>query len=63
MSDDEIRSIEPAPTGDKAADGAAPWASLIDILMAQPIKTRPAVLVFGDDDVHGFTPAPRPRAG
>jgi len=35
-------------------------ARLIDALMAQPIKGRPAVIVVGDPDVTGFTPAPTP---
>jgi hypothetical protein len=38
----------------------------IDALMAGPIPPRPAVIVVGDDDVAGFTPAPglkpKPRA-
>jgi len=29
----------------------------IDELMALPIKKPPAIIVFGDDDVVGFTPA------
>ena len=31
-------------------------ARLIDALMAQPVKTRPAVTIIGDDDVTGFDP-------
>ncbi len=62
MSDDEFRGLRPAPGRATNAGEASELASLIDDLMAQPIKSRPAVLVFGDDDVHGFTPAARPRA-
>jgi len=31
-------------------------AQTIDAMMAGPIKTRPAVIVLGDDAVTGFTP-------
>ena len=33
-------------------------AALIDQLMAGPIKQRPKITVFGDDDVVGINPAP-----
>lgn len=33
-------------------------AALIDRLMAGPIKERPKITVFGDDDVVGINPAP-----
>jgi hypothetical protein len=35
----------------------------IDRLMAGPVKERPAIVVFGDDDLVGFTPAPPPGSG
>ena len=56
---DQIHSLERPDAGDASDEDAR----LIDALMAQPIKSQPAVLVFGDDDVHGFTPIPRSRAG
>jgi hypothetical protein len=31
---------------------------LIDELMAGPVKQRPKITVFGDDDVVGINPAP-----
>ncbi|HLZ74396.1 hypothetical protein [Phenylobacterium sp.] len=31
---------------------------LIDQLMAGPIKQRPKITIFGDDDVVGINPAP-----
>lgn len=62
MSDDEFRGFKPAPRRAANAGNASELASQIDALMAQPIKSRPAVLVFGDDDVHGFTPAAPPHA-
>ena len=30
----------------------------IDALMRGPVKERPAIIVLGDEDVFGFTPAP-----
>jgi hypothetical protein len=35
-------------------------ADEIDALMRAPVKPRPSVIVVGDDDVVGFTPAPAP---
>jgi hypothetical protein len=35
-------------------------AALIDRLMAGPVKQRPKITVFGDDDVVGINPAPAP---
>jgi hypothetical protein len=35
-------------------------AALIDKLMAGPVKQRPKITVFGDDDVVGINPAPAP---
>jgi len=32
--------------------------ALIDQLMAGPIKQRPKITIFGDDDVVGINPAP-----
>jgi hypothetical protein len=46
---------EPAPLPVSRLDPET--ARLIDALMAQPIKGRPAVIVVGDPDVIGFTPA------
>jgi hypothetical protein len=37
---------------------AAERAARIDALMALPIKQRPKITVFGDDDVIGINPAP-----
>jgi hypothetical protein len=51
---------EPAPLPATRLDPDT--ARLIDALMAQPIKGRPAVIVVGDPDVTGFTPAPAPKA-
>lgn len=33
-------------------------ARQIDDLMAEPVPPRPSVVVVGDDNVVGFTPAP-----
>jgi hypothetical protein len=33
-------------------------AARIDALMALPIKRRPQITIFGDDDVVGINPAP-----
>jgi hypothetical protein len=33
-------------------------AARIDALMALPIKERPQITIFGDDDVVGINPAP-----
>ena len=43
-----------------APPGRAPLLSReeIDALMREPVKDWPAVIVVGDDDVVGFTPAP-----
>jgi len=30
----------------------------IDTLMKRPLKKMPSIIVVGDDDVFGFTPAP-----
>jgi hypothetical protein len=37
---------------------AAERAALIAALMALPVKQRPQIIVFGDDDVAGINPAP-----
>jgi hypothetical protein len=37
---------------------AAERAARIDALMALPIKQRPKITIFGDDDVVGINPAP-----
>lgn len=52
MSDDTIRRSD--------LEGAGPIeaAAEIDALMALPIKQQPKVVVFGDDDVAGYNPAP-----
>ncbi|MGZ6017582.1 MAG: hypothetical protein ACXWKO_02845 [Phenylobacterium sp.] len=34
--------------------------AVIDQLMAGPIKQRPKITIFGDDDVVGINPAPIP---
>ena len=43
---------------ERRADEAQDQAALIDQLMAGPIKQRPKITVFGDDDVVGINPAP-----
>jgi hypothetical protein len=47
---------------DPISDSAArpEIAHEIDVLMAGPIRPRPAVIVVGDDVVASFTPAPPP---
>ena len=47
--DSPVRTEYPADESDQ-----------IDELMAMPIKPPPAVTVFGDDAVVGFTPVPLP---
>ncbi len=40
-----------------------PDAEMIERLMAQPVPKRPSIIVIGDDDIVGFTPAqPPPEA-
>ena len=51
-----FRRLRPAPPAVEAQDQTA----LIDQLMAGPIKQRPKITVFGDDDVVGINPAPAP---
>ena len=43
---------------ERRADEDQDQAALIDQLMAGPIKQRPMITVFGDDDVVGINPAP-----
>ncbi len=51
-----FKRLRPAPPAVEEQDQAA----LIDQLMAGPIKERPKITVFGDDDVVGINPAPAP---
>lgn len=41
----------------------ADLADQIEALMAAPVSPPPAVIVVGDDDVAGFTPASRRSGG
>jgi hypothetical protein len=42
----------------RQAEEGPDQAAVIDMLMAGPIKERPKITVFGDDDVTGINPAP-----
>ncbi len=49
-----LKRFRPTPQADERPDPS----TLIDQLMAGPIKERPKITVFGDDDVTGINPAP-----
>jgi hypothetical protein len=42
----------------RQVDEAPDQSAVIDLLMAGPIKQRPKITIFGDDDVVGINPAP-----
>ena len=49
------------PPSPPQGEAAAERARMIETLMAQPIRARPSVVVFGDDAVVGFTPPAPPE--
>jgi hypothetical protein len=49
-----LKRFRPIAQADESQDQTA----VIDHLMAGPIKERPKITVFGDDDVVGINPAP-----
>ncbi|HEX2802113.1 MAG TPA: hypothetical protein VHN73_08625 [Phenylobacterium sp.] len=48
--------MDRTPKTTPAAELGDATASLIDDLMALPVKGRPAITLVGDDDVVGFDP-------
>jgi hypothetical protein len=42
---------------DDGADAQTEFAGQIEALMRQPVKLPPAIIVVGDDDIFGITPA------
>ncbi len=62
MSDERVPAGGPVGEPIRAEQmTAAERAALIAALMALPIKQRPQIIVFGDDDVVGINPAPVSR--
>jgi hypothetical protein len=59
MSDESVprRGLKGARTPAEEL-GATERAARIDALMDLPIKQRPKITIFGDDDVVGINPAP-----
>ena len=55
---EQLRELSMVPLCCEEQDGVYQARTEIDALMTGPVRKMPSIIVVGDDDVIGFTPAP-----